>query len=418
MGDEDESETTYVVQYLDGHKESAAWVSRAGRCEVTYANGDRFEGRFDGKRLRQGQGAYSWTDESGRTSTYRGGYKDGAKDGAGRLQYGNGDEYQGLWSSDLRQGPGTYRFANGDVFSGQWVKDKKQGAGAYVFDAPESQLVGFWAEDKFVKGKWVMPDLSSYHGSFKDGLPVGAGVFFHRSGLAQAGVFEVELGEGEDENGGEAEEKEPGAPPAPRRFVGGKVGPADAEEFNMRVDEAPEEKGGGRGPEAGEDSAGEDSAAVVSEKGALERVFDAVDANGDCSVDIQELVEALTAGSGEEHKILMEEVPHMCNAEIHKSVKDVDTDGDGKLSLDEFTQYFYAVKLFKLTDGDNSGHIRHCELRAALIANPDRFPVSFSASGTSRVATSALITAGDKNDDRLLSFPEFVHLIFNALPRD
>ena len=55
MGDEEEVvKTTY--EYLDGDQESSEWLSRAGKCKVTYPNGDVYEGSFNDLKQRHGNG--------------------------------------------------------------------------------------------------------------------------------------------------------------------------------------------------------------------------------------------------------------------------------------------------------------------------------------------------------------------------
>ena len=38
----------------------ANWLPRAGKAKVTYAGGSTFEGVFNGERIKEGQGKYTW----------------------------------------------------------------------------------------------------------------------------------------------------------------------------------------------------------------------------------------------------------------------------------------------------------------------------------------------------------------------
>ena len=168
MSGEDEDQS-YEVSYLDGPLERTTWISRAGKARVTYQNGDMYEGLFNADKKRHGEGVYTWRTETGE-SRFEGTYVQGVREGYGVMRFANGEEYQGLWSKDKRNGQGTYRYANGDVFSGMWVEDKKHGNGAYVY-GNKAQIAGDWRNGDLVRGKWIMPEYSSYHGT-------GVGLFF------------------------------------------------------------------------------------------------------------------------------------------------------------------------------------------------------------------------------------------------
>lgn len=38
----------------------ANWLPRPGKAKVTYAGGSTFEGVFNGERIKEGQGKYTW----------------------------------------------------------------------------------------------------------------------------------------------------------------------------------------------------------------------------------------------------------------------------------------------------------------------------------------------------------------------
>lgn len=100
----DDEEPQCKVVYLDGEGEETNWIKRSGKCQVTYQNGDTFEGQYDTKKLRQGYGVYQWmapASEEDETlvvkSKYSGDYKDGLRHGFGIMEYPNGDIYTGNW---------------------------------------------------------------------------------------------------------------------------------------------------------------------------------------------------------------------------------------------------------------------------------------------------------------------------------
>ena len=134
--------------------------------------------------------------------TFEGQYKEGRKDGIGKLLLPNGDKYHGAFSADKFEGEGTYFSANGDIYSGGWKAGVKTGEGALMFAKDESQLVGTWAKGHMVAGKWVWKDGTSWHGTFKGSQPLGRGVFYFPNGLMQDGEYVTvgEAGEGEEED--------------------------------------------------------------------------------------------------------------------------------------------------------------------------------------------------------------------------
>lgn len=102
-----------------------------------------------------------------------------------------------MWENNKFHGEGTYYYSSGDIYSGQWNKGVKQGEGTYMYKKDDSQLIGLWEKGSFVSGKWVWKDGTSWHGTFKDGKPLGRGTFFFPNGMQQAGVYQRE-GDAED----------------------------------------------------------------------------------------------------------------------------------------------------------------------------------------------------------------------------
>ena len=52
--DEETPQTSY--EYLDGEQETTTWLSRAGKCRVTYPNGAVYEGQFNDLKQKHGLG--------------------------------------------------------------------------------------------------------------------------------------------------------------------------------------------------------------------------------------------------------------------------------------------------------------------------------------------------------------------------
>jgi len=411
MEEEKASEQTFEVIYLDGHKEICNWVARAGRAKVKYGNGDSFDGRFDANRLKHGKGIYRWAskEDNKAAACFDGEFVQGKKTGFGCMKFRDGSVYEGIWQNNVRNGNGMLTFSNGDVFSGTFSNDKPHGAGSYKFKQDGSMFIGEWMDGDFLRGSWVRENGGEFFGQFGDGQPKGRGIFRPGNGLQLEVDYKVE----KKEEGEEGENI-----PLSRTFVKGKIStrsavllPHDSEEFVLKIASTRPSKRG---------STSLSASSLEEEKTAIEILFDSVDKNRDESIAFDELVEALDEAS-KEVSILKESVPLICSSEISRVLKDVDTDKNGTLSLREFHDFFYVVKLFGLIDVDGSGSVRHSELQQALETYSHLFPEELlqisDGNPCSRMAVSRLISAVDSDDDRLLTFPEFLHLIL-AIPEE
>ena len=147
------------------------------------------------------------------TVSFEGQYREGRKDGIGKLLLPNGDKYHGAFAGDKFEGEGTYFSANGDIYSGSWKAGVKSGEGTLMYAKDESQLVGTWAKGAMVTGKWIWKDGTSWHGPFKASQPLGRGVFYFPNGLMQEGEY-VTVGEAEEGEEGELKTQWKAAGPA------------------------------------------------------------------------------------------------------------------------------------------------------------------------------------------------------------
>lgn len=173
-------------------------------------------GTYDENRLKQGRGVYVWMregeeEEKVEVARYEGGYVDGVKSGFGMMRFPSGDVYEGEFQDNKMHGTGTYTYKKSqDIYSGAWVNNLKHGQGRYEYFADKSMLVGTWEAGSMVSGEWELRDSAVFSGSFRLGVPVGAGRFAFKSGLVLTGAFEEQRsGDGEStEEKGEAEEGE------------------------------------------------------------------------------------------------------------------------------------------------------------------------------------------------------------------
>eukprot|EP00020_Sapocribrum_chincoteaguense_P001125 CAMPEP_0170739140 /NCGR_PEP_ID=MMETSP0437-20130122/5006_1 /TAXON_ID=0 /ORGANISM="Sexangularia sp." /LENGTH=1163 /DNA_ID=CAMNT_0011077583 /DNA_START=152 /DNA_END=3643 /DNA_ORIENTATION=+ len=179
---------------------------RAGRPHGTgvlhRANGDVFEGTWvDGKmegdfvvhyeseRLEY-RGSMSGGVPSGigsvrtltdaesleKSDVYVGEWKNGAKEGEGRMVWSGRAEYSGQWSANRPHGTGELRVKGGFTYSGEWVYGLKSGRGV-LRNADGSFYDGGFDADLFAgDGTLVASDGSVYSGAWKDGKRHGHGL--------------------------------------------------------------------------------------------------------------------------------------------------------------------------------------------------------------------------------------------------
>ena len=222
---------SYSVKYLDGENEEVEYIARAGKAEVTYANGHTYIGTFNDTKMRHGKGTYTWNvvptedeeteEEPLPPAVYTGDYTNGCREGIGKMTFPDGSTYFGEWFRNTMHGEGTYKYTNGDIYSGAWVSGQKTGRGTYQFKltkfTPKSEedksdkekedekvanalygpqkyrndslFDGEWVDGSIVSGTWTYKDGTTFNGPFMEGFPCGQGEYNFASGNKQAGEF-------------------------------------------------------------------------------------------------------------------------------------------------------------------------------------------------------------------------------------
>jgi hypothetical protein len=92
--------------------------------KMIYANGDRYEGEFEGN-CPHGQGRYFFA----KGDIYTGQFTQGKITGRGRYQFTNGETYEGMVVDNKLHGQGVLRKPNGTVHSGNFINDLAEGQG-------------------------------------------------------------------------------------------------------------------------------------------------------------------------------------------------------------------------------------------------------------------------------------------------
>jgi MORN repeat len=101
--------------------------------------GDRINFKYEGKG----------TLFFDKNQIYQGDFKDGFRNGDGRLFKNNKKEYEGQFVNNSFQGKGRYFYDNEDVFYGEWKDNKRNGIG-YILNVKLQPIqVGCWNNDQF-----------------------------------------------------------------------------------------------------------------------------------------------------------------------------------------------------------------------------------------------------------------------------
>jgi len=189
MGDEEEGEVKVYI--YEGTREEGEKVeitesgktdtvqllgARSGAGKATFPNGDVYEGNY-ASGSRNGSGKYVYAgatpEEEGEeppppVATYDGHWKNGQKNGVGTIKYQDGSYYHGSWANGKRSGQGTFYYANGDIYSGEWLAGQKNGTGTYVYKAVQCRLKGKWVKGVCMEGSFTDKFENTYTGSFAD----------------------------------------------------------------------------------------------------------------------------------------------------------------------------------------------------------------------------------------------------------
>jgi hypothetical protein len=87
------------------------------------------------------------------SGTYTGGCKNGLAHGKGTAQ--GVDFYEGQFIKGMPSGEGTYKWSNGSYYEGEWKDGLKEGKGKLV--SKDTVITGFWKNDKYVGTQLIPP---------------------------------------------------------------------------------------------------------------------------------------------------------------------------------------------------------------------------------------------------------------------
>jgi hypothetical protein len=143
------------------------WVDdkRTGQGTYYWSDGNRFVGQFiDDNMTKNGVVTYYAIQKScvsgdcyngyGKfgyaNSVYEGYFKNGKKEGKGKMIFWDGGTYEGDYVNDEMSGKGKFIFPSGGVYDGDWVNGNKTGKGIFIFGKGKGE--GDRAEGDFING--------------------------------------------------------------------------------------------------------------------------------------------------------------------------------------------------------------------------------------------------------------------------
>ncbi|MCC7244612.1 MAG: caspase family protein [Saprospiraceae bacterium] len=134
---------------------------------------------------QNGTGTYRYSGNA----KYTGQFKNGQRNGTGKMVLANSNIYEGQFINNRMQGEGTMTYPNGDRYIGQWSNDMPNGKGKYLFVTKERYEGGFLNGEFDGQGTMTYPDGAYYTGSWKKNKKSGAGKMYDVNGGVITGTW-------------------------------------------------------------------------------------------------------------------------------------------------------------------------------------------------------------------------------------
>jgi hypothetical protein len=169
--------STLLIKEYDGDFSNDV---RQGAGRVNYANGDWYEGQWNNNK-RHGQGVYFYKKLSVK---YVGEWEDNTRHGRGTLTFSNGDTIEGNWKRDtLKSDNGHITYSKGGHYSGQLNDGYRHGDGILVYEN-DVKYAGKWRNDiREGPGRLELFDSWYFQGYFKNDSTEKAGVLIKKNAL-------------------------------------------------------------------------------------------------------------------------------------------------------------------------------------------------------------------------------------------
>lgn len=109
----------------------------------------------------------AWIYEFNPELGYQGPYKDGLREGNGKLIYPDNSVLEGTWVNDTIVGDGVLTQANGTTFKGKWLKGRKNGK-FIIHDTSKNQLYeSYWSNDTLKAEGFIIDEQGNRKGPIR-----------------------------------------------------------------------------------------------------------------------------------------------------------------------------------------------------------------------------------------------------------
>ncbi len=175
-GTEENAHGVYTGSFKNGLRDGS------GRME--YTDGAVYDGNW---KNGSWNGYGEWLGADG--SSHIGTWEEGLAHGQGKHIYADGGCYEGDFVLGKREGRGKYTYPDGAVYEGAWIQNERTGYGKLAY--PNSAVYeGDWLEGKqHGHGKMQYADGAVYEGNFHEGYVTGYGHFTYTDGSSYQGDF-------------------------------------------------------------------------------------------------------------------------------------------------------------------------------------------------------------------------------------
>jgi len=120
---------------------------------------------------------------------YEGQFKNGIREGNGKMICANGITYEGEWQESKKAGFGKKMLPNGDSYVGEFRNDKAHGKGVFRWNSGQSYEGDFVNDRAHGKGIMIWPNGVKYEGEISADKPHGCGSLVLPDGRRLKGEF-------------------------------------------------------------------------------------------------------------------------------------------------------------------------------------------------------------------------------------
>ncbi len=168
-----------VFLYSDSSRYEGLWKDgkREGTGKVTISSKDQDQiiGGMFIDDMPHGKILWTVKNKDGSEEKYEGGLVNWKFHGHGTFVYRNGDTYEGEWKNDKRSGNGTLVKKDGGTYIGEWGNDSPNGKGKYIDKNGNTYDGNFRNGKRNGIGRQSFIDGTIYIGDFKNGEITGIG---------------------------------------------------------------------------------------------------------------------------------------------------------------------------------------------------------------------------------------------------